>query len=192
MRIAAAHWHDMTPTKQNAGRTLSRNSEGKGAAEMPSSGSKLCWQTWLHPVNTRATVNEKEQYKSAKWFPRKKRQTFVTEMIDQASSQPVLSHSRQIQRPSANFPPHNRIILPICSGVMCYHLLQHLQIQVRLVHEADPTLLMLLVLCYQPDNRYRCISSKSPGRGHVGHLKLRSSSQEHRHPMKGRINWHAQ
>ena len=110
-------------------------------------------------------------------------------MNDQASSQPALWLSQQIQRPSANFPPRNRIVLPICSGAMCRHLLQHLQIPARIVHEADPTLLMLQVLCYQLGNRYRCISSKSPGWGHVGHPKLRSSSQEHKHPMKG-INWH--
>lgn len=106
-------------------------------------------------------------------------------MIDEASSQPALWRSRQIQRPSANFPPRNRIISPICSGAMCYHLLQRLQIPDRLVHEADQTLLMLLVLCYQLDNIYRCISSKSPGRDHAGHMKLWSSLQEHRRPTKG-------
>ena len=112
-------------------------------------------------------------------------------MIDEASSQPALWRSRQIQRPSANFPPRNRIISPICSGAMCYHLLQRLQIPDRLVHEADQTLLMLLVLCYQLDNIYRCISSKSLGRDHAGHMKLWSSLQGHRRPTKG-INLNTQ
>lgn len=137
-------------------------------------------------------MNKSEVINQQKIFPcaeKKERRTFVTQMIDEASSQPALWLSRQIQRPTANFPPHNRIISPICSGVMCYHLLQHLQIPARLIHEVGQTLLMLLVLCYQLDNRYRCISSKSPGRDHVDHLKLWSSLQGHRHPMNG-VNWH--
>ena len=185
MRIA----QDMTPTKQK--RHLSRNSQGKAAAEVSNSGSKLCWQTILH-VHARATVNEYERsYKSANLYVSscRKRRTFVEQMIDEASSQPALWLSRQIQRPTANFPPRNRIISPICSRAMCYHLLQHLQIPARLIHEVGQTLLMLLVLYYQQDNRYRCIFSKSLGRDHVDHLKLWSSLQEYRHPMNG-IRWH--
>ena len=111
------------------------------------------------------------------------------QMIDQASSQPALYISQQIQKTNANFPPLHQIISPVYSAVMCYHLPQHFRTQVRPIHNTNPTFLTLLALCCQPDNGYRCISSRSPEWDHDGHLRRRSSSQEYKHPMNKKNCW---